>query len=67
MWDLTRDVKCTTCSLLENAVTPTTSIPVSRYLVTTLCHFVLDVDRGSRALAHHQPVCGRVTPALLFK
>lgn len=44
-----------------------TSIPVRRYWVTRLCHFVLDVDRGSLTLAHHQPVCGRVTSALLFK
>ncbi|CAB1433625.1 unnamed protein product [Pleuronectes platessa] len=28
------------------------------------CHFVLDVDRGSLALAHHRPLRGRVTPAL---
>lgn len=72
MWDLAWVTSCVPSAASQahpgwSVVTKTTSIPVCCYQVTRLCHFVLDVDRESLALAHHWPVCGRETPALLFK
>lgn len=64
------DLMCPTCSVTASsrAICGNASgIPVCQCWVTSLCHFVLDVDRGRLTLAHRQPVGGRVTPAYLFK